>query len=101
MNQQAMMRLRKMQQQMEQAQKELESTVFSGTAGGGVVKIDMTGAHEVVKVTIDKDAVESSEDIDMLEDTLVAAFNDAIKKIDEKTNQTMGAFTNGLPKGMF
>ncbi len=101
MNQQAMMKLRKMQKQMEDAQRELESTTFTGTAGGGMVTIEMLGNHTVQKVTIDKDAVESKDDIEMLEDTLVAAFNDCIKKIEDTTAKTMGAFTGGLPGGFF
>lgn len=100
MNQQALMKLKKMQKQMEDAQKELEATTFTGTAGGGMVTIEMKGDHTVTKVTIDKDAVESKDDIEMLEDTLVAAINDVIKKIEDTTQKTMGAFTGGFP-GMF
>ena len=63
MNQQAMMRLKKMQKQMMDAQKQLEETVFTGTAGGGMVTVQVKGTHEVVSVTIDPDALESKEDI--------------------------------------
>ena len=79
MNQQAMMRLKKMQKQMMEAQEKLESTVFQGTAGGGMVTVEVKGTHEVVSVKIDPDALESKEDIEMIEDTIVAALNDAIK----------------------
>lgn len=100
MNQQAMMKLRKMQKQMEDAQKELEASTFTGTAGGGMVSIEMLGNHTVTKVTIDPEAVESKEDVEMLEDTIVAAFNDALKKLEDTTQKTMGAFTGGIP-GLF
>ena len=71
MNQQAMMRLKKMQKQMMEAQEKLESTVFQGTAGGGMVTVEVKGTHEVVSVKIDPDALESKEDIEMIEDTIV------------------------------
>ena len=67
MNQQAMMRLKKMQKQMMEAQEKLESTVFQGTAGGGMVTVEVKGTHEVVSVKIDPDALESKEDIEMIE----------------------------------
>ena len=70
MNQQAMMRLKKMQKQMMEAQEKLESTVFTGTAGGGMVTVEVKGTHEVVSVKIDPDALESKDDIEMIEDTL-------------------------------
>ncbi len=101
MNQQAMMKLRKLQKEMADAQKRLEQTSFTGKAGGGMVSIEMLGNHTVQKVTIDPEAVESKEDIEMLEDTIVAAFNDALKKIEEETNRVMGPFTAGLPGGFF
>lgn len=81
MNQQAMMRLKKMQKQMMEAQEKLEATVFTGTAGGGMVTVEVKGNHEVVSVKIDPDALESKDDIEMIEDTIVAALNDATKKI--------------------
>lgn len=96
MNQQAMMRLRKMQKQMEEAQAKLESTVFTGTAGGGMVTVEVKGTHEVVSVKIDPDALESKEDIEMIEDTIVAALNDANKKIDAESQKVLGGFGGGF-----
>lgn len=96
MNQQAMMRLRKMQKQMEEAQKKLESTIFTGTAGGGMVTVEVLGTHEVVSVKIDPDALESKEDIEMIEDTIVAALNDASKKIEAESQKALGAFGGGF-----
>lgn len=96
MNQQAMMRLKKMQKQMMEAQEKLEATVFTGTAGGGMVTVEVKGNHEVVSVKIDPDALESKEDIEMIEDSIVAALNDASKKIDAETQRVMGAFGGGF-----
>ena len=96
MNQQAMMRLKKMQKQMMDAQKQLEETVFTGTAGGGMVTVQVKGTHEVVSVTIDPEALESKEDIEMIQDTIVAALNDASKKIDSESQKLLGGFGGGL-----
>lgn len=96
MNQQAMMRIKKMQKQMEEAQAKLESTIYQGTAGGGMVSVEMKGTHEVLSINIDPDALESKEDIEMIQDTIVAALNDARKKLEQDQEKTMGAFTGGL-----
>ena len=97
MNQQAMMRLKKMQKQMMEAQEKLENTVFTGTAGGGVVTVEVKGSHEVVSVVIDEEA--AKDDLEMVQDMIVLAINDANKKIDAETQKTMGAFGGGL--GLF
>lgn len=97
MNQQAMMRLKKMQKQMMEAQEELENTVFKGTAGGGVVSVEVKGSHEVLSVSIDPEAVK--DDLEMVQDMIVIAINDANKKIEAETQKTMGAFGGGL--GLF
>ena len=75
MNQAAMMKIRKMQKEMMDAQKRIAETVFTGKSGGGMVEIQMTGEHEVKSVKIDPEALESKEDIEMIEDSLVAACN--------------------------
>ena len=75
MNQQQMMRLKKMQKQMMEAQEKLESTVFTGTAGGGVVTVNVKGSHEVVSIEIDPEA--AKDDLEMVQDMLVLALNDA------------------------
>lgn len=97
MNQQAMMRLKKMQKQMMEAQEKLENTVFTGTAGGGVVTVEVKGSHEVLSVTIDEEA--AKDDLEMVQDMIVLALNDANKKIDAETQSTMGAFGGGF--GLF
>ncbi|MCI9182815.1 MAG: YbaB/EbfC family nucleoid-associated protein [Acholeplasmatales bacterium] len=96
MNQQAMMRLKKMQKQMMEAQEKLEATVFTGTAGGGMVTVEVKGNHEVVSVKIDPDALESKDDIEMIEDTIVAALNDATKKLEAESQKVLGGFGGGF-----
>lgn len=95
MNQAAMMKIKKMQKEMMENQKRIEETVFTGTAGG-MVSVQMTGAHEVKKVTIDPEAFESKDDIEMIEDSIQAAFNDCIKQIEAEQEKAMGGFA-GLP----
>jgi len=101
-NMQGMMKqMQKMQKKMAQAQEELGEKRIEGTAGGGMVTITVTGHKEVVEVKIKPEVVDS-DDIEMLEDLVLAATNDALKKADELTNQTMGQFTKGLNlPGMF
>lgn len=101
MNQQAMMKLRKMQKEMMETQKRLESTSFIGTAGGGIVKAEVLGNHTVVKIEIDRDSFESQDDIEMIEDSVVAAINDAFKKVESETEKAMAPYTAGLPGGLF
>lgn len=93
MNQRAMMQLKKMQKDMMDAQKRIAETVFTGTAGGGMVEVKVTGEHEVKSVKIDPEAFESKDDIEMIEDTIVAAFNDAIKQIEAETEKSLGGFS--------
>ncbi len=95
-------KLQQMQKDMMKAQKELEASTFYGTAGGGAVKVEFNGAKEMQTVTIDPEAF-NTDDLDMLQDTVVAAVNDCMKKIDEETQETMGQFSQGLGgmPGMF
>ncbi|MFC4410211.1 YbaB/EbfC family nucleoid-associated protein [Chungangia koreensis] len=101
-NMQGMMKqMQKMQKQMAEAQEELGQKHLEGTAGGGMVKVVMTGHKEVVEVVIDPSVVDP-EDVEMLQDLVVIATNDALKQVDEITNSTMGQFTKGLNlPGMF
>ena len=89
MNQAQMMRLRKMQKEMMEAQERLEQTVFTGTAGGGVVTAEVKGNHEVVAIHIDQEVMDDKE---MVEDMIVLAINDAGKKIDAESNKLLGGF---------
>ena len=72
----------KMQKQMEEQQKELEAKEFDAAAGGGAVKVTVSGKREVIKVSIDKDAVDL-DDIEMLEDLITAAINEALRQVEE------------------
>jgi DNA-binding YbaB/EbfC family protein len=95
-NMQNMMKqMQKMQKQMGEAQEKLGEQKIEGTAGGGMVTITMTGHKEVVEVKINPEAVDP-DDVEMLQDLVLAATNDALKKVEELTNNTMGQFTKGL-----
>jgi DNA-binding YbaB/EbfC family protein len=101
-NMQNMMKqMQKMQKKMAEAQEELGEKRIEGTAGGGMVTVIVSGHKEVLEVTI-KEEVVDPEDVEMLQDLVLAATNDALKKADELTNQTMGQFTKGMNlPGMF
>ncbi|SIS14961.1 hypothetical protein SAMN05878482_1234 [Peribacillus simplex] len=101
-NMQNMMKqMQKMQKKMAEAQEELGEKKVEGTAGGGMVTVIVTGHKEIVDVVIKPEVVDP-DDIDMLQDLVLAATNDALKKAEELTNQTMGQFTKGMNlPGMF
>jgi DNA-binding YbaB/EbfC family protein len=84
-----------MQQDMLRIQTELETLTIDGTAGGGVVKAVVTGKQELVSVTIDPAAVDPS-DVDMLQDLIVAAVNDALRSSRNVAEEKMAAVTGGL-----
>ncbi len=91
-NMQAMMRqAQKMQQDAMNAKEQLESTVFEGTASGGLVKVEVNGKYEMLSLKIDSSVVDP-EDVEMLEDLIIAAFNDAVGKADETREQKLGKF---------
>ncbi|HLR68812.1 YbaB/EbfC family nucleoid-associated protein [Virgibacillus alimentarius] len=96
-----MKQMQKMQKKMAKAQEELHAMSFEATAGGGMVTITANGQKEITDVQI-KEEVVDPDDVEMLQDLVLAATNDVIKQIDEKTNETMGQFTKGLNMpGMF
>ena len=97
MNQQQIMRLRKIQKQMMEAQEQLENSVFTGTAGGGVVSVEVKGTHQVLSVKIDPEAL--ADDLEMVQDMIVLALNDANKKIDAESQKLLGGFGGGM--GLF
>jgi nucleoid-associated protein EbfC len=84
-----------MQQEMLRVQAELEAATVSGSAGGGVVSATVTGKQELVSLTIDPSAVDP-DDVEMLQDLVVAAVNDALRASRELAEQKMGAVTGGL-----
>ena len=84
-----------MQQNMARVQAELEAAQVDGSAGGGVVSATVTGKGELVSITIDPAAVDPS-DVEMLQDLVVAAVNDASRKVDEALKEQIGGITGGL-----
>jgi DNA-binding YbaB/EbfC family protein len=84
-----------MQQNMARVQAELEATQVDGSAGGGVVSATVTGKGELVSITIDPSAVDPS-DVEMLQDLVVAAVNDALRASRELAEEKMAAVTGGL-----
>ena len=96
-----MKQAQKMQKQMEENQKALEEKEFSATAGGGAVEVTVSGKKVVTKVKLDKDAVDP-DDVEMLEDLIVAGVNEASKKVDDLMAQEMSKITGGMKlPGMF
>ena len=89
-----MQQAQKMQQDMKKAQEELALLEVTGQAGGGMVKITLTGKMETRKVSIDPSVLADAE---MLEDLMVAAFNDAVGKANEESSKRMAAVTAGMP----
>jgi DNA-binding YbaB/EbfC family protein len=94
-----MQQAQKMQQEMQRAQEELARMEVTGQSGGGMVEVVMNGRHAVRKVTIDPSL---SEDLEMLEDLLTAAINDAVNKVASTAQEQMAGMTQGLqlPPGM-
>jgi nucleoid-associated protein EbfC len=84
-----------MQQEMLRIQSELEATTIDGSAGGGVVRATVTGKQELVSITVDPSVVDP-DDVDMLQDLVVAAVNDALRASREVAEQKMSAVTGGL-----
>lgn len=90
-----MKQAQKMQKQMEEAQKELELKEVEAAAGGGAVKAKVNGKRELISITIDPDAVDP-DDVEMLEDMIVAAVNEAMHQMDEISQASMSRITGGL-----
>jgi hypothetical protein len=94
MMQQAQRMQEQMQKKMEKAQEELAAAEIQGESGAGLVKITMNGQHDVKRVSIDDSLM--SEDKDILEDLIVAAVNDTVRKVEAASKEAMGAATSGL-----
>lgn len=94
-----MKQAQRMQRQMEEQAKEMESKEFSATAGGGAVEAVVSGSKKLVKLNIDEDAVDP-DDVEMLEDMIVAAINEALDKVDEESSSAMSKLTGGMGGGM-
>ena len=93
--------MKQAQQMQEQMQRQMSAIHVEGTAGGGMVKAEMNGNKELLAITIDKEAVDPN-DVEMLQDLIKAAVNEAARKVDEQMNASMGAMTGGMKiPGMF
>ncbi len=90
-----MKQAQKMQKQMEENQKALEEQEFTAAAGGGAVEVTVTGKREVTKVKLAEEVVDP-DDIEMLEDLIVAATNEALRKAEEAASSAMAKLTGGL-----
>ncbi len=84
-----------MQENMKRAQDELATTEVEGQSGAGLVKVQMTCKHDLKRVSIDPSLL--ADDKDMLEDLVAAAFNDAVRRAEDVTQQKMGRLTAGMP----
>ena len=99
MNQMQMMKqAQKMQQDLLKMQEELEQAEYTAAAGGGVVSATVSGKRELTALTIDPEAVDP-EDVEMLQDMVIAAVNEALRKAEDAANQNMSRLTGGLNFG--
>jgi len=92
---QLMKQAKKLQEQMAKLQEELEQMTVEASAGGGVVTIVANGKKEIVEVKIAPEAVDP-DDVEMLQDLIVAAVNEALRRVDERVQEEMGKLTGGL-----
>ena len=94
-----MKQAQKMQRQMEETTKELETKEYTATAGGGAVSVTVSGKKEVTAVKLTEEVVDP-DDIEMLEDLIVAATNEALRQVEEESGAAMSKLTGGLGSGM-
>ncbi|AHV95055.1 YbaB/EbfC family nucleoid-associated protein [Paenibacillus sp. 7124] len=92
---QMMKQVKKMQEQMLKAQEELGSKTVEGSSGGGVVTVQVNGHKKVLSIEIKPEAVDP-EDVEMLQDLVLTAVNDALAKAEELASSDMGKFTGGM-----
>lgn len=93
-----MKQAQRMQRQMEESQKELETKEFTAKSGGGAVEVTVTGKKEVTKVKLSEEVVDP-DDIEMLEDLVMAATNEALRMAEEANTEAMSKMTGGLGMG--
>ena len=99
MNQAAMLKqAQKMQQEMLRMQQEMETTTYTATTGGGMVKASVNGKHELVELTINPEAVDP-DDVEMLQDMVIGAVNEAMRAADTDSANNMSRLTGGLNLG--
>ncbi len=87
--------MKQAQQMQDQMQRQMASINVEGTAGGGMVKATMSGNKELLSITIDKQVIDP-DDVEMLQDLVKAAVNEAARKVDEEMQSSMGAMTGGM-----
>ncbi|ULO07454.1 YbaB/EbfC family nucleoid-associated protein [Paenibacillus sp. 19GGS1-52] len=92
---QMMKQVKKMQEQMLKAQEELGSKTIEGSSGGGVVTVQVNGHKKLLSIQIKPEAVDP-EDVEMLQDLVITAVNDALGQVEELANNDMGKFTGGM-----
>ena len=98
MNANMLKQAQKMQQQMLQMQQEMETKEYEATAGGGMVTAAVNGKHELLRINIDPEAVDP-EDVEMLQDMVIAAVNEAMRKAEADASASMSKLTGGLNLG--
>ncbi len=94
-----MKQARQMQEQFQKTQEELANLIVSGESGAGLVRVDMNGRHDVVKVELNESLL--SEEKDVIEDLLAAAVNDAVRKLEDKKKESLGGMAGNfsMPEG--
>ena len=90
-----MAKIQKMQEEMQKTQTAVEESEFTASAGGGAIEVTVNGRHEIKAIKMQPEIVDP-DDIDMLEDLLLASLNEAMRKADEKMESEMGKLTGGL-----
>ena len=90
-----MKQAQQMQEKMQDAQKEVANVEVQGESGAGMVKVKMTGRHDVTSIDLDPSLL--SEDKEVLEDLIAAAVNDAVRRVEAETKDMMSSVTNGIP----
>lgn len=93
-----MKQAQRMQRQMEESQKELETKEFTASAGGGAVEVTVSGKKDIVSIKLSEEIVDP-DDIETLQDSIMAAANEALRKADEESAALMGKMTGGLGGG--
>ena len=93
-NPQMLKQIRQMQEDIKRVQKQINESTFYGQAGGSVVKVAVKGTKQVVSIDIKKDEVDLT-DLEMVQDLIVAALNDAFKQVDKEMEESLGAVTQG------
>ena len=85
----------KMQENILKAQQEIEEASYDITAGGGAVSLTINGANQITKISINPDVVDP-DDVEMLEDLIMSAFNEAVKKVEKEKTEKLGRLTGGM-----